>query len=94
MKNVNTCIAIWLDTKQANIFTLDNRTIYVQTIKSEIENFHPAGGSRSKTAWGPMEKMSEKKYLERKKHQIQKYFDAIIAEVKGARQLYLFDYHL
>ena len=54
---------IWLDFKNAFIITLENKSVDVKTIDSDIEDYHVKGGARSKQPWGPMDKTSESKYL-------------------------------
>jgi hypothetical protein len=81
---------VWIDSKQAFIIIFENESYKTETVFSTIEDFHPLGGSRSKVPWGPMEKISEKKYLERRKHQEQKYFEEIKKVIKSSKQVYLF----
>lgn len=90
MKNTNQFVAVWLDAKFANIITFEDDETNVQTVQSDIEDYRPKGGSRSKTPWGPMDKISEKKYLERRNRQVQKYFDKISALINNYSQIYLF----
>ena len=68
---------IWLDFAEANIIHLADGDTRVIDISSDIEDYHLAGGSRSKTPWGPMDKTSESKLLERRKHQTAHYYAAI-----------------
>ena len=81
---------IWLDTQQAFIIIFENEYYRTETVYSTIEDFHPLGGSRSKVPYGPMEKISEKKYLERRKNQEQKYFEQIEKIIAGSERVYLF----
>lgn len=90
MESSKKLTGVWLDTKQAFIITFTGSEPTTEVILSEIEDFHPIGGSRSKTPWGPMENVPEKKYEERRKHQQRRYFDEILAKVKGSNHLYLF----
>ena len=81
---------IWLDQKQAFIIQIDKEEASVQQLDSKIEDFHVVGGARSKTPYGPMDVVSEKKSLERNKHQMNNYFKEIRKVVKGSEELYLF----
>ena len=81
---------IWIDTKQAFIMQFEGSRYFTQSILSDIEDFHPIGGSRSKSPWGPMEKVSESKYLERRKHQEKSYFERIYHLVKECKPVLLF----
>lgn len=82
---------IWIDTRTANLIFILNKEATTVTIRSEIEEYHPKGGSRTrKTPWGPMQKMDERKYLQRKNQQHQQYFDSILDRVKDVDELYIF----
>jgi hypothetical protein len=83
-------IGIWLDFREANLITLRGKSETFETILSEIDTSRPKGGSRSKTPWGPMETVSEKAHLERRKHEEKIYFDKIIDAVKDADEVYIF----
>ena len=83
-------IGIWLDLKKADIIELGLKAVNIKEVFSEIEDFHAVGGSRSKTPWGPMDKVSESKNLERRKHQLNTYFNKIRPLIENADELYLF----
>jgi hypothetical protein len=83
-------IGIWLDKKSAFIVTLNGNPPVVEIIESDLEFYHPKGGSRSKTRWGPQQVVQDSRYLEREKHQLKKYFQAIIERVKKADALVVF----
>jgi hypothetical protein len=81
---------IWLDFREANLITLHGKSELFETILSEIDTSRPKGGSRSKMPWGPMEKISERAFLERRKHEEKSYYDRIIDAVKDADEVYIF----
>lgn len=83
-------VGIWLDFKEANIITLENNKAKVSNIQSEIEDFHPKGGARSKQPWGPMHKISEKKYLMRRQQQMATYFQKLMTLTQNADELFIF----
>ncbi|MFT7611240.1 MAG: stalled ribosome rescue protein Dom34 [Parvicellaceae bacterium] len=85
-----TKIGIWLDKRKASIVKLEGKNEILTTIDSNVEEYHLHGGSRSKTAYGPQETVSETKLNERKKHQLKKYFENIVSEVKDASSLIVF----
>ncbi|MBX2871028.1 MAG: hypothetical protein KTR30_02985 [Saprospiraceae bacterium] len=87
---MNRRIGIWLDYRNAYIIYLQEDKAAVEELISTVEDFHPAGGSTSKTPWGPQDNIKEKKYLERKKQQLQRYFQAIIQKIQTGDQLYIF----
>lgn len=80
---------IWLDKKQAIIVHLKDNEVTTLTIESGIESFNPIGGSRSKTAYGPVITVKEKSYLQREKQQSKKYFDQIISEIRNSASIYI-----
>lgn len=83
-------IGVWLDSRIAQVITLNGEQVATQEILSDREDFHPKGGARSKTPWGPQDSLDEQKYMEREKHQLQSYFQNIIECVKEADNLYIF----
>ena len=83
-------IGIWLDFKEANVIVLEKEGANVENILSEIEHFHPKGGARSKSPYGPMDKISESKYLARRRSQEKAYFEKLMDTVKSADELFVF----
>lgn len=81
---------IWLDRRQAFLMNFQNGNETINNIKSNIEDYHVVGGARSKTPYGPMDVVSEKKALERQKNQLKQYFQEILTAIKGTDELYLF----
>lgn len=82
-------IGIWLDYKEANIITKQGVGIDVKTILSEIDPGKPKGGHRSKTPYGPMDKISEGKYSEKRKHQLDAFFKVICDEVRACDEVFI-----
>lgn len=80
---------IWLDFDHANIIELEHGKVTQNKIASNVETHHLVGGSRSKTPWGPMEKTSESKHLERRKHQEKNYYKAICEAVENSDELFV-----
>jgi len=85
-------IGIWLDKEKAHLVTLVNEQESLHTINSEVEFFHPKGGSRSKSKWGPQDVVQDSKYTEREKHQLRAYFENInkVLKKKSPQALALF----
>ena len=83
-------IGIWLDFKEAFIIEIIVETPQVTKVDSNIEFTHPGGGARSKTPWGPMDKISESKLLDRKTQQTASYFNRIIDEIKDSDEVIVF----
>ncbi len=87
MKN----IGIWLDKEKAHKVTLSEESEKFETFLSNIEVFHPKGGSGTKSAkWGPQDVVQDSKYLEREKHQYKIYFKNLVNAVKMADAIALF----
>ncbi|MDP4711425.1 MAG: hypothetical protein NWR67_03535 [Saprospiraceae bacterium] len=87
---MGTHTGIWLDYKQAFVINLNHEHVEMEQIASNIEDFHVKGGSRSKEPWGPMDKNSDTKYLERRNHQIAAFVDVLKNKVKDSQELYIF----
>ena len=83
-------VGIWLDKEKAYIVAIEGTKERFETVFSEVEFYHPKGGSRSKTRWGPQEVVQDSRYLEREKQQLKKYFRAIAEKVENADMLALF----
>ncbi|MEO9851372.1 MAG: hypothetical protein ABJE80_01775 [Reichenbachiella sp.] len=85
----NICKGVWLDQQEAIIVSLEHENPAITRLLAEIENFHPTGGSRSKTPWGPRDVVSESTYLNRKKHQLRQYYSIILSKLKDASDLFI-----
>ena len=83
-------IGIWLDKEKAHIITIESGTETMNTIKSEIENYHIHGGSGTRFKGGPQDVVQDSKYLEREKHQLKVYFKEIASEIKNADACVIF----
>lgn len=83
-------IGIWIDSKNAQLISFKGLVPHIENILSGVEDFHPKGGSRSRVAYGPMDKMNEKRYDERKEHQFIHFYNEIISRLKDIDQVYIF----
>ena len=82
---------IWLDYREALIIRLaGKKDAKVERLLANINTSHFKGGSRSKTPWGPMEKVSESKFLHRRKQEEALFFERIMEAVKDADELFIF----
>ena len=89
MKN----IGIWIDKEKAHVVTIENDNEKMITLQSDIENYHPHGGSGSKGSknrWGPQDVVQDSKYLERQKHQLKNYFKKIAETISDADAIAIF----
>lgn len=83
-------IGIWLDKEKAHLFTLHQGKESFITIQSDVEFYHPRGGSRSKSKWGPQDVVQDSKYTEREKHQLKSFFGDIAKAIKAPRSIAIF----
>ncbi len=86
MKN----IGIWMDIQKAHIVMLTEERKQMQTLFSEVEDYHPKGGSGTKLKGGPQDVVQDSKYLERKNNQIRIYFRNLAEAIKDADSIVLF----
>lgn len=85
-----TKVGIWLDYRAANIISLKGKGENMLTIESNIDPSKPRGGSRPKNKYGPVDTVSEKHFLERRKQAEKAYYENLMTAVKDADELYLF----
>lgn len=83
-------IGIWLDKKQALMVYLENGGQRLETLASGVEFFHPKGGSRSRTRWGPQAVVKEKRYLEREKNQLRDFYMRIKDKIENATRIAIY----
>ncbi len=86
MKN----IGIWMDIQKAHIVTSTEEGEQMKTLFSEVEDYHPKGGSGTRLKGGPQDVVQDSKYLERKKNQMRAYFNALADVLKDADSIALF----
>ena len=86
MKNVG----IWIDKREAKIVSIKDGNDRLDTIVSDIEEFHPSGGSGTRLKGGPQNVVQDSKYLEREKHQLAKFFKDIVIRIAGADAIVIF----
>jgi hypothetical protein len=76
-----TKVGIWIDKRSAKIISIENGGELRTTIKSNLEEYHPKGGSGTKMKGGPQDVVQDSKFLERKKHQLKAYFNKVITSL-------------
>jgi stalled ribosome rescue protein Dom34 len=86
MKN----IGIWLDKDKAHLVTIENSVETFSTIPSKIEHYNILGGSGTAQKGGPQDVVQDRKYLEREKHQLKRYFKAIATEIEASDALVIY----
>lgn len=84
-------VGIWMDGTKAIIITLNNGAEEMKFIESHIENrvHHDNEGDKG-SFFGSRHIDHEKKFDERRKHQLQKYLDEILEYVADANSIYIF----
>ena len=80
---------IWLDNHKAFIVFISNGTENLIRVDSQVEDFHVHGGAAAPTAYGTHDTVPERKYLERKKQQLGRYYNLIIQKVKFCDAIYI-----
>lgn len=80
---------VWLDLNHALIYHLQKGKNDFVEIASEVEHYHLVGGSGSSTPYGPQEAVSERRFLERKKHQKRDYFKRIASHLSRSAEVIL-----
>ncbi|WP_323789537.1 hypothetical protein [Psychroserpens sp.] len=81
---------IWIDKDKAHIVTIENGVETFNTVLSNVDHFKPHGGSGTKLKGGPQNVVQDSKYLEREKHQLKQYYNAIATEVKDTDALVIY----
>jgi len=81
---------IWIDKDKALIVTIENGVETLNTITSNIDHYRPHGGSGTRLKGGPQNVIHDSKYLEREKHQLKQYFNAIASQIMDTDTLVIF----
>ena len=78
---------VWLDNRKAMvvIITADGNEKVIR-IDSNVDEYHPKGGSGSSVPYAEHDTISEKNYLERRKHQFKDFYTRIIHELEHVDQ--------
>jgi len=86
MKNVG----IWIDKRKAKIVSIEAGNESLDTIMSDIEDFHVSGGSGTRVKGGVQDVVQDNKYLEREKHQLSEFFRDIVMRIADADAIVIF----
>lgn len=82
---------IWIDTTKAILVTLSEGKENVLEMESEVESaVHHHGEGNSGSFMGTSHLSQERKFDERKNHQIDKFIKNIAVELKNSDELYIF----
>lgn len=83
-------IGIWMDKRMAKIVSIDNNGEHLKIIESNVEDFHPKGGSGTRMKGGPQDVVQDGKYLQREKQQLKAYFDDVISNIPSSDPIVIF----
>ncbi len=83
-------IGIGIDKREAKIFHIVNGKEHVDTITSNMEDFHVGGGSGTKFKGGPQDVKQDSRYLERERHQLTEFFKNIVKFITDADAIVIF----
>ncbi len=75
---------IWIDSKEAWIFTLKNGKEFFSKIISQVEDTHPGGGYGGKVPYGAQVPYPEDKILHRKQNQFRSFFSDIAERIRNS----------
>ena len=83
---------IWVDSSKAVIVTLTNGSTDLTVIESEIENriHHEKEGDKGTFVGGHHHVNNERKFEERKKHQVDQFLEKITEQIKNEDEYYVF----
>lgn len=76
---------VWLDHKQAIVVLQTDQGQEIKKIAASDEQ--PAGGAKAKNAYTPNDFIAEDKQERKRANHIQKYFDEVLACIRGAEAL-------
>lgn len=83
-------VGIWMDKRKAIIIVIHPEGELMTTIRSNVEEFHPKGGSGTRLKGGPQDVVQDSKYMEREKHQYKEYFKNVISSLPEFDSLVVF----
>lgn len=82
---------VWIDAREAFILSYEmGSDIKELHLVSDIEDYHPSGGARSSVPYGPMDKVSDKSFLNRKKEQEKVFIINVISNIVSAKEILIF----
>ncbi len=83
-------VGIWIDKRTAKIVSIQAGIERLDTIMSDIEDFHVRGGSGTRLKGGPQDVVQDSKYLEREKHQLVEFFKDVALSIADADAIVIF----
>ena len=84
-------MVLWIDHRMAVIVTIEDKEEKTRVIRSDVEKrVRPAGGSRSKTPYGPQEVFAEDKIERKFMGHLKTYYDEVISYIRDAESILIF----
>ena len=80
---------IWLDNHKAYIVYINNGNTNMIRIDSDVEDYRIHGGSAAPSPFGSQNAVSEKRFLERKKQQLNSFFNEVIEKIEACDEIYI-----
>ena len=88
-KKILKLVGVWLDYKEANIITLKDEAVDISSFPSGIDPGKAKGGHRSKQPFGPMDKVSESKHLEKRIQQEEQFYKSICEKLSDCDEVFI-----
>src|SRR5262249_19126208 len=87
-KNMKTKTVLWLDNQKAYVVTMHDEEIKTSVIHSNVESKHRStGGRKTRTPYGPQDKLSSNSYTRKRDNHLKKYYAEISNSISGAENL-------
>lgn len=83
-------MGIWIDKRQAKVYTLTGEDQALTTIASEVDEYNPIGGSRTARSDGPQDVVQDSKYTQREKQQLKDFFARLTDPIAEADEVVIF----
>jgi hypothetical protein len=81
-------IGVWIDHQKAVLAKLEDGSLETRTVVSELESrVRLAGGSRSKTPWGPQDVASDTRRDRKYQKHLTEYYRNVVRELAGADEV-------
>jgi hypothetical protein len=81
-------VGVWIDHARAVLVWVDDSQLWVEHIESGVERKRRlAGGSRSRTPWGPQDVACDNRMGERHRQQVRTFLDWVAERIAGAHRV-------
>ena len=83
-------VGIWIDKKNAFLIFLKDDAQVLKQVNSDIESYHPHGGSGPKEKGGAQDVVQDDNYLKREKHQLKIYFKEVAQLITKVKHIVIY----